>query len=90
MRKKYPIKEHAIAFTLCCIAVSPFVLLWMVFGVGSVRVVEACQRRFCGDALEEGEDFELAGGSRPEERDEDEVSEGGADEDMVMLMEGHK
>lgn len=89
MKRKYPIKEHAIAFTLWCIALSPFILLWTVFGVGSVKAVEACQRIFCDDALEDNDDVELADETIHEERDDDNQSEGGLDGDSMRLMEGH-
>ncbi|KUJ17257.1 uncharacterized protein LY89DRAFT_717999 [Mollisia scopiformis] len=86
MRKKYPIKEYALSFTLLCIVISPFVLLWTVFGVGSVKAVEACQRRFCGDALEDGdENVELGDGRIDGERNED-IDDEGVDEDSVRLI----
>lgn len=90
MKKRYPFNEHALTFTLFCIVGTPFFLLWAVFEVGAVKAVEACQRRFCGDALEEDEDVELAEGGGHGDRDADVHSEDGADEDRVGLIDGRR
>lgn len=58
--KKYPIKEAAFAIIIVgavgVILTGPFILVWKGLSMGSVAAVEACQRRFCGDALEDAED----------------------------------
>lgn len=90
MKKRYPFNEHALTFTLFCIVGTPFFLLWAVFGIGAVKAVEACQMRFCGDALEEDEEVELAEGEGLGDRDADVHSEEGADEDRMGLIDGRR
>jgi hypothetical protein len=54
MRKKYPIEKGSLLIWTVAVPLSPV----FVLGMGCVRVVERCQARFCGDALEEKEERE--------------------------------
>ena len=92
MRKKYPLRYDAVPFALMCACLVPFVLVGMMgFGLArlSVKAVEACQRRFCEEALmeEREEDVELAGRPTVDAVNEaGEGSSGGAAEESVALM----
>jgi hypothetical protein len=57
MRKRLPIKETALIYGLAYV-VPPFAFVVVVIGGGLVKVVEMCQRGFCGDALDEADESE--------------------------------
>jgi len=67
MRKKVKISETAMLYGLFCVVFAPFAFIAFVVGGGAVKAVEACQRQFCGDALEE-EREEGEGGVELEDR----------------------
>lgn len=92
-RKKFPIQESALIYGLFCALLSPFILIGFVFGGGAVKAIEACQRRFCGDALEdEGdeseESIELREGSRMEDRTGLREGSGSGEEERIGLIGG--
>lgn len=88
-----PIKESALIYGLVCVVIAPFVFVIFVVGSGAVRGVQACQRRFCGDALEEereeGEEgVELEQGLRMEGGAESVEGSGSGEEERIGLMGG--
>jgi len=89
MRKRLPITETALIYGLICVLVAPFAFVMVV----AVKGIEACQRRFCGDALEEereeGEEaVELEHGLRMEGGRESVEGSGSAEEETIGLMGG--
>ncbi len=93
MRKKFPISETAMLQGLFGILISPFIAVGFVFGGGAVKAIEACQRHFCGDALEEEreeieESVELQEGPRMEDHTESAERSGSGDEERVGLIAG--
>ncbi|KAE9364371.1 hypothetical protein N431DRAFT_105847 [Stipitochalara longipes BDJ] len=93
MRKKFPISETAILYGLTCTLISPFILVGFVLGGGAVKAIEACQRRFCGDALEDEreeieESVELQEGPRMEVHAESPEGSGSGEEERVGLIAG--
>jgi hypothetical protein len=93
MRKKFPISKTAMLQALFGILISPFIAVGFVFGGGAVKAIEACQRHFCGDALEEEreeieESVELQEGPRMEDHTESAERSGSGDEERVGLIAG--
>jgi len=81
-KKKLPINEAFVVITLIAIVVAPF---WAV-GSGAVKAVEACQRRFCGDALEDaGVELTQPLGRR-DGRDGDEDGSSSREEETFELL----
>jgi len=72
---------------------APFVFVMFVVGGSAVKAVEACQRRFCGDALEEereeGEEgVELEQGLRMEGGVGSAEGSGSGEEERIGLIGG--
>ena len=96
MRKKFPFSETAVLWGLTCVLISPLILVGFVLsGLGGVvvRAIEACQRRFCGDALEEEredsqESVELQEGTRMEDQAESIERSGSGEEERAGLIAG--
>jgi hypothetical protein len=91
IRKKLPISETAMLYGLFCALLSPFILVGFVFGEGATKAIELCQRRFCGDALEEEEgeeSVELREGPRMEDSTVIAEGSGGREEERVGLIGG--
>ena len=93
MRKRFPINETAIIFGLTCVVISPFILVGFVLGtLGGVvvKAIEACQGRFCDDALEEErqESVELQEGTRVEDQAESMERSASGEEERAGLIAG--
>lgn len=84
-----PIPEHAMLVVLFCVVYAPFACVAVVLGGAAVRVVEACQKRFCGNAWDEREDsVELGEELIMEEGPESAAGSGGIEEERAGLMRG--
>ena len=96
MRKKFPFSETAVLWGLTCVLISPLILVGFVLsGLGGVvvRAIEACQRRFCGDALEEEredsqESLELQEGPSMEGQAQSTERVGSGEEERAGLIAG--
>ena len=86
-----PISESAMIIGLFAVIFAPFMLVGYIVGGGAVKAVEACQMRFCGDALEkeeQEESFELEEGLRMGEGVEPAGGSGSRGEERAGLMSG--
>lgn len=86
MKEKYPIREGYIAIRIVSLPLVPFIMI----GMGLVNAIQACQRRFCSDALEEeSEDaeqgIELGQESLPNVDEDGEASESRDEESMGLM-----
>jgi hypothetical protein len=93
MRKKFPISETAMIYGLVYALLCPIILVGFVFGGGAIKAIELCQRRFCGDALEEEreeseESVELRERLRMEDRSGLAEGSGSGEEERVGLIGG--
>jgi hypothetical protein len=93
MKKRLPLKETGLIYGLFCVLFAPFAFVMFVVGGGAVKAVEMCQRRFCGDALEdeveEGEEvLELEQGLRMEGGAGSAEGNRSGEEERIGLMGG--
>jgi len=88
-KKKYPITEAFFFTWVFALPMTPFVVL----GMGLVNAIEACQKRFCSEALEEEEEDAEQGtelGQRSGSNVEDGEGSGSREEESVGLISAMK